>query len=148
MVLILHETPGERYSLIPGDALSKGSKIEKVKLREMKTLGIDIQQKDRNVQREHGDCKDYDPEDSQAKCYLEKVLKGRFQNDSVEAKEICSQFSKFTQICLIPQAINILKDQENATKIPQCVTEAEYSCMMNLLTTMPTLRSLLNNDIN
>ena len=146
MVLILHETPGERYSLIPGDALSKGSKIEKVKLGEMKTLGIDIQQKDRNVQREHGDCKDYDPEDSQAKCYMEKVLKGRFQNDSVEAKEICSQFSKLTQICLIPQAINILKDQENATEIPQCVTEAEYSCMMNLLTTMPTLRSLLSKQ--
>ena len=146
VVLILHETPGNRYSLIPGDALSKGSKIEKVKLGEMKTLGIDIQKIDRNVQREHGNCKDYDPEDSPAKCYMEKVLKGRFQNDSVEAKEICSQFAKFTQICLIPQAINILKDQENATKIPQCVTEAEYSCMMNLLTTMPTLRSLLNKQ--
>ena len=111
VVLILHETPGERYSLIPGDALSKGSKIEKVKVGEMKTLGIDIQQKDRNVQREDGHCKDYDLEDSQAKCYLEKVMKARFQNDSLEAKEICSQTDggNLTQICLIPQAIDVLK---------------------------------------
>ena len=60
VVLILHETPGERYSLVPGDALSKGSKIEKVKLGEMKTLGIDVQKKDRKVQRADGQCKDYD----------------------------------------------------------------------------------------
>ena len=111
VVLILHETPGERYSLIPGDALSKGSKIEKVKVGEMKTLGIDIQKKDRNVQRVDGHCKDYDPEDSQAKCYLEKVMKARFQNGNVEAKEICSQTDggNLTQICLIPQAMNVLK---------------------------------------
>ena len=57
ILFILHGTPGERYSLIPGDALSKGSKIEKVKLGEMKTLGIDVTRKDRNVQRNRGHCK-------------------------------------------------------------------------------------------
>ena len=101
VVIILHETPGERYSLIPGDALSKGSKIEKVKLGEMKTMGSDIKKKDMNVQRGHGHCKDYDPDDSQAKCYLEKILKNRFINDT-EAMKICAQMdTNFTRICVI-----------------------------------------------
>ena len=112
MILILHETPGDRYSLIPGDVLSKGSKINKMKLGEMKTLKIDVEKKVLNVQRKLGECKDYEPEDSQAKCYLDKVLRPRHSNVT-EATRICADTNiPFTGFCLIPQALNIFKNEE------------------------------------
>ena len=125
VLFILHGSPGERYSLIPGDSLSKGSKIEKVKLGEMKTLGIDVTIKERNVQRDRGHCRDYNPEDSQAKCYLDKVLSKRFQNFSTESNEMCtktdSNFTGMSEICLIPQAYNVLKNYIEIKSVPQCI---------------------------
>ena len=80
--MILHESPGSRFSLIPGDYLSKGSVKETIKLGEMKLLGISQQTKELSVQRDKGTCKDYDRNDSPAKCYIEKILRPIFDNET------------------------------------------------------------------
>ena len=89
--MILHETPGSRYSLIPGDYLSKGSVKETVKLGELKLLGISQRKKKLYVQRENFACKDYDPYDSPAKCYIDKVLRPRFENEEEHISHCVSQ---------------------------------------------------------
>ena len=48
-VMILHESPGSRFSLIPGDYLGKGSVKETIKLGEMKLLGISQQKKEFSI---------------------------------------------------------------------------------------------------
>ena len=80
--MILHETPGSRFSLVPGDYLGKGSVKETVKLGELKLLGISQKKKELFVQRENSACKDYDPDDSPAKCYIDQILRPRFQNEA------------------------------------------------------------------
>ena len=80
--MILHESPGSRFSLIPGDYLSKGSLKEKIKLGELKLLGISKQKKELFVQRENEACRDYDQDDSQAKCYIDQILRPRFENET------------------------------------------------------------------
>ena len=80
-VMILHESPGSRFSLIPGDYLSKGSVKETIKLGELKLLGISKQKKELSVQRENGACRDYDQDDSLAKCYIDQILRPRFENE-------------------------------------------------------------------
>ena len=80
-VMILHESPGSRYSLVPGDYLSKGTLKETIRLGELKLLGISKQKKELFVQRENGACRDYDPDDSPAKCYIEKILRSRFEDE-------------------------------------------------------------------
>ena len=88
--------------------------------------------------------KDYDPEDSQAKCYLDIVLTKRFQTFGTESNDICAKtdanFTGMSKICLIPQAFNALKHHDEIKSIPQCTNETEYLCMMNLLTTNPNQR--------
>ena len=69
-IMILHESPGSRYSLVPGDYLSKGSLKETIRLGELKLIGIAKQKKELFVQRESGACKDYDPDQSPAKVGL------------------------------------------------------------------------------
>ena len=81
-VMILHESPGSRFSLIPGDYLSKGSVKETIKLGEMKLLGISQQKKEFSVQRENGNCKDYNKNDSPAKCYIDQILRPAFENET------------------------------------------------------------------
>ena len=85
--MILHESPGSRYSLIPGDYLSKGTVKETVRLGELTLLGISKQKKELFVQRENGACRDYDPDDSPSKCYITQILRPRFK----EEKEHISQ---------------------------------------------------------
>ena len=80
--MILHESPGSRFSLIPGDYLGKGSVKETIKLGEMKLLGISQQKKEFSVQRENGNCKDYDKNDSPAKCYIDQILRPAFENET------------------------------------------------------------------
>jgi hypothetical protein len=80
--MILHESPGSRFSLIPGDYLSKGSVKETIKLGEMKLLGISQQTKELSVQRDKEACKDYDRNDSPAKCYIEQILRPMFDNET------------------------------------------------------------------
>lgn len=142
-VLILHETPGTRYSLIPGDFLSKGSKKEVIRLGHLTSIGITKKQKYLHVQRDNGACKDYKPHDSQAKCNLKKVLLPRFLNDS-GTTGLCLM-KNITHRCLIPQAYDILSmsDVEDwPVLFPQCTSEDEYSCMLSLLSTNATLQNL------
>ena len=135
LVLLIHESAGSRFSLVPGDFISTGTKEERIKLGELKILGITKEVRNLNIQRDEGKCKDYDPEDSQAKCYLEQVLMKKLKNESII--EDCENVPK---LCLIPQAkdiINILGDQD----LDQCTTKSEYVCMLNLLRTDPDLRN-------
>ena len=135
LVLLIHESPGARFSLVPGDFPSKGTKEERIKLGELKILGITKEVKNLKTQRDEGKCKDYDPEDSQAKCYLEQVLMAKMKNES-----IIEDCKNATKICLIPQAkdiINILGDHD----LDQCTTKNEYDCMIDLLKTDPDLRN-------
>ena len=90
-VLILHETPGSRYSLIPGDYLSKGSVKEPLKLGELKLLGISQRKKELFVQRKTSACKDYDRNDSPAKCYIDKILRPLFENEEEHISHCVSQ---------------------------------------------------------
>ena len=52
------------------------------KLGEMKLLGISQQTKELSVQRDKEACKDYDRNDSPAKCYIEQILRPIFDNET------------------------------------------------------------------
>ena len=100
-------------------------KEERVKPGELKTFGIKKEVRDLKVDRNYGKCKDYHIEDSQAKCYMQKVLARRFKNES-----ILTHCTNVTKACLIPQAANIVDGQ-----LDQCTTKEEYDCMKSLLLT-------------
>ena len=96
-LIILHETPGSRFSLIPGDYLSEGSTKETIKLGELKLLGISKQKKELSVQRENKACKDYDQYDSQAKCYIDQILRPQFENETGHISQ-CEKMGNVNQI--------------------------------------------------
>ena len=101
LLMILHETPASRFSLIPGDFLSPGSKIEKIKFGELTWLGIGKRIKKMPIQRDMGNCREYEFDDSQEKCYVREVLaKIRYGNIS----NIC----ELEEECAIPQIKDIL----------------------------------------
>jgi hypothetical protein len=68
IILMLHETPGSRYSLFPGDRLSSGFISEKIYFGETNVLGIEKQKRIMNIQKEKGTCKHYGMDDSQGCC--------------------------------------------------------------------------------
>ena len=78
-MLILHETPGSRYSLYPGDRLSSGSISEEIHFGETNVLGIVKEKRIMAIQKEKRTCKDYEKDDSQAKCYIENILSKRYK---------------------------------------------------------------------
>ena len=108
--MILHESPGSRFSLIPGDYLSKGSVKEKIKLGEMKLLGISQQTKELSVQRDKDACKDYDRNDSPAKCYIEQILRPIFDNETEHISQ-CAKKGKlnaYIKLCRFNLKYNTL----------------------------------------
>ena len=127
-LLILHETPGSRFSLIPGDNIGRGSAFEKLKLGEYKHLAIDKQKKVRNVQYHNDNCKNYEPNDSQAKCIIENLLVPRFTNLSHHINTCQRQDMNVTRLCMAPQLYNVLDIMNNNYSLPQCQTEDEYVC--------------------
>ena len=99
--LILHETPGSRFSLIPGDNLSHGSKFEKVKLGQYKHLAINKQKKIRNVQYHNDNCKDYKVTDSQGKCNLKNILVPRFKDENQHINNCASLNMNVTRLGIL-----------------------------------------------
>ena len=122
---MLHESPGSRFSLIPGDFPSNGMKEERVKPGELKIFGIKKEIRDLKVHRNSQQCIDYEIQNSQSKCYMENILAKRFQNESMISA--CKNVSK---ACLIPQAKNFID-----FNLDQCTTKEEYDCMKGLLIT-------------
>ena len=99
--MILHEKPASRFSLIPGDFLSPGSKFEKIKFGELTWLGIGKSMKKMPIQRDMGNCHEYETDDSQEKCYVREVLaKIRYGN--------ISNTCEIEKECAIPQIKDIL----------------------------------------
>lgn len=125
--LILHETPGARLSLIPGDFLSSGSKKIKFKLGEMTMLGIKKEKKIYHIQRKNGKCTEYGNDGSQAKCKMDMEILPRFLNETL-ANQLCQEAKKsFTHYCLIPQMINY------GLNLTECQTKEDYECMKTLM---------------
>ena len=136
--LILHETPGSRFSLIPGDFLSYGSKVIDISFGARTNINIGVTRKDMKIKRKHGVCKDYGLDDSQNRCYIQKVIYTKFTTMDYSSimkihKEKCANITKF---CIIPQIMNIfnLNDIRN---LSQCVTQKQYVCMVDILQTVP-----------
>ena len=102
LILFLHETAGARFGLIPGDYPSRGMKEERLRLGEMKMLGITKSIKSLKVQRQRGTCKDYSIGDSQAKCYLQNVLLPKLLKNGTNCEGVCH----------IPQLQDILELSE------------------------------------
>ena len=137
IMLVLHETPGSRYSLFPGDRLSSGSISEEIYFGETNVVGIEKQKRIMNIQKEKGTCKDYGMDDSQAKCYIENILSKRYQFEKEIIEECQWNIYNVTRLCMIPQMNNLLQfwtDYDNQSW-SQCVTEDEYLCMMGELIT-------------
>ena len=65
LLLILHESPGARFSLIPGDFHSPGTKVVEVPFEELTMIGIDKSIKRLSVQKAKGLCREYPKDDSQ-----------------------------------------------------------------------------------
>lgn len=128
LVLILHETPGSRYSLIPGDFLSSGSTKEMINFGELKVIGIDRRRKIMNEKRSNGDCFDYNEKDSQNLCQIKKRYLPCLQNET-KFIETCNQLGfNVSRVCWIPQWANIwglLDDEE----VKQCTSYEEYACL-------------------
>jgi hypothetical protein len=125
VLLILHETPGTRFSMIPGDYLSHGSKLVKIKLGEYAMLGIHKIVRKYDVQRKHGVCKEYEKNDSQAKCNIDKVISKALN------KKICDETENLT-MCSIPQAKDILEilNKVNTTSRRSCMTFKILHCIV------------------
>ena len=71
LLLILHESPGTRFSLIPGDFYSPGTKVVEVPFEELTMIGIDKSIKRLSVQKAGGLCREYAKDDSQV---LEMII--------------------------------------------------------------------------
>lgn len=97
------ETPGSRYSLVPGDYVSKGTTEVRFKPGQLTDLGVSKEIKTLKIDRKEGKCQDYLGTDSQSKCYL-KILAEKFQR--VSEIEGCQD----VKVCWIPQVKNILKE--------------------------------------
>ena len=136
MIFVLHETPGSRYSLYPGDRLSSGSIIEEIHFGETNVLGIVKQKRIMNIQKDKGTCKDYGMDDSQAKCYIEQILSNRFRQEKDVIEECQMKDFNVSRLCMIPQMNNLLQFWTNYNHSwTQCVTKDEYLCMMEELIT-------------
>ena len=118
---------------MPGDFLSPGSKKEVIKLGELKSIGINERQKILQVQESLKNCKNYQENDSQAKCNMEKILLPRFL-DKTKTTLLCEQ-KNITERCMIPQAFDILNlyGKNWIYLLPPCTQENEYDCMTSLL---------------
>ena len=136
-ILILHETPGSIYSLYPGDRLSSGSMSEEIHFGETNVLGIVKQKRIMNIQKDKGTCKDYGLDDSQGKCYIENIMSKRYENEKDIIEECQWNNYNVTRLCMIPQMNNVLQfwTEYDNQSWAQCVTEDEYLCMMEELTT-------------
>ena len=136
--LILHETLGSSFSLVPGDFLSYGSNIIDIPLGARTSIKINVIRKDMNIRRKRGLCKDYKPDESQNRCYIEKNLLKKFTN--IELMLYFDQHrlkcANVTKLCMIPQIMNIFNDSF-FKNVSQCVTEREYGCMADILQTVP-----------
>ena len=143
LVLIIHETPGTIYSLIPGDSISPGSVIEKLEIGKTKFLGINKSLKKILAPKEEHRCYEYENYDSQEKCYVKNVLAEeykQFEEHILYCKKIKGLV--INNKCFIPQALNILQFLNNGTQIlPQCTTSDEYHCMLHTLQTFPEKRN-------
>ena len=127
-LLILHENSDDRFSLIPGENLGKGSAIEKIKLGEMMNIGVEKQKKIRNVKYHNDNCIFYEKNDSQARCSLEKILVPRFRDVNQHINECARNDMNVTRLCIIPQIYDIYDFMEANFSLPQCQTEDEYIC--------------------
>ena len=135
-MLILHETPGSRYSLYPGDRLSSGSISEEIHFGETNVLGIVKEKRIMAIQKEKGTCKDYGKDDSQAKCYIENILSKRYKLEKEIIEECQWNNYNVTRLCMIPQMNNLWQFWTDYNQsLTQCVTEDEYLCMMAELMT-------------
>lgn len=143
--LILHDVPGARFSLVPGDYLSKGSKVEPLQLGELKILGVTRRRKNLSVQAKQGLCKEYDSQDSQAKCNIQEVLVKKYEQHWNETFDECLELSgnNATSLCYIPQAMNVFEMMDpDQGPVEQCTTQQEYACMMKTLATQPRDRNV------
>lgn len=136
-MLILHETPGSRYSLYPGDRLSSGSISEEIHFGETNVLGIVKEKRIMAIQKEKRTCKDYEKDDSQAKCYIENILSKRYKLEKEIIEECQWNNYNVTRLCMIPQMNNLLQfwTEYDNQSWSQCVTEDEYLCMIGELIT-------------
>ena len=126
LIILLHETPGSRYSLVPGDYVSKGTTEVRFKPGQLTDLGVSKEIKTLKIDKTEGKCQDYLGTDSQSKCYL-KILANKLHR--VSENEGCQN----VKICWIPQVRNILKKED----VDQCLTKVEYECMQKVLKTDP-----------
>ena len=99
LILFLHETPGARFGLVPGDYPSRGMNEERIRIGEMKMLGITKSIKRLKIQKQRGNCKDYPIGDSQAKCYIQMVLLPKILKNDTNCQKVCK----------IPQLQDILE---------------------------------------
>jgi hypothetical protein len=104
VMLAIHETPRKRYSLVPGDSISPGTKLIPIPLGNYGILKIDQIVKNYEIHKKYGRCKEYDFDDSVEKCNLQKV---RLKNIEEQlAGHSCSnkrcRFINRTEICAIP----------------------------------------------
>jgi hypothetical protein len=129
--LLLHETPGARYSLIPGDYTSPGTKIYFIELGNIGTLRIGRTVKKYDIQRSNGLCKEYDLDDSVEKCNLQKL--------TLQQIATCHLINR-TDICSIPQALNIFQ-LNGITNTEPCTTIAEHDCLTHAMLTTPSSRN-------
>ena len=104
-------------------------KQEKLQLGQMKMLGISKSIKRHRIQKTNGKCIEYTKGNSQAKCYIEKVLIPKLVQNSTGC----------TRICTIPQFWDIL-ELADLDYLSPCTDQAEYECMITLLRTHPAER--------
>lgn len=131
LTMTLHETPGSRYDLIPGDLLT--SRSIPIDYGKITKVGINRKTKLLDVQKDQGACKDYDPMDSQALCKIHKKYLSKLLYQSQESIEGCLRDGyNATRLCLIPQWLTIWNLNKFA-HMDQCTTQDEYLCMLSLM---------------
>ena len=144
LVFIIHETPGARFSLIPGDSLRHKTIVEYLVTGQAYMLGLIRSSKILAAQKGNLQCKEYDKDDSQEKCYIEKVLAQKYSDFESTRQACLSKGINVTNKCVLPQALNILefvKNQTDVVQMNQCTTFDEYDCMVReTLVTLPKLR--------
>ena len=124
-ILILHETPGSRFSLVPGDTLSGGSKVVNLEFGKVTMIGIKRSMKKLIAKEDNheGKCHEYDANDSKEKCYVKDVL----------AKQLDQMFSSNSSLCYSPQLKNIMPFVGNVTEdLDQCTTFEDYRNVLDL----------------
>lgn len=114
-----------RFSLVPGDTLSGGSKVVDLEFGKLTMIGIKRSMKKLLAKKDNheGKCNEYDEDNSKEKCFVKEVL----------ANQLDQMFSSISSLCYCPQIKNIMPFVENVTQdLDQCTTFEEYRNVLYL----------------